>query len=184
MTANAPKSRLRNASMSLDVSRDRGPVSSLDGADFQFAHGDVAPRVWRGAQSVCSDFARWSRTARRTDESLQMSNARLLGRGVCGDRAHRRLACARERLCKFWDVVTIPEESLHCFKLRLEGAACGWTARGFDGKNGAMGVDDDASNTILLTNNKPQYDREFWDRLWSKTLREQAEKVASRPPNA
>ena len=47
-----------------------------------------------------------------------------------------------------------------------------------------MGVDDDASNTRLFTNDKPQYDPEFWDRLWSKTLREHAEKVASRPPNA
>jgi len=85
--------------LSLAVSRDRGLVPSLTGLNLQFARGDVAPRMLRGAQSVCSDFARWSRTARRTDgtdESLQMSNARLLGRGVCGDRPHRRLACARE----------------------------------------------------------------------------------------
>lgn len=30
---------------------------------------------------------------------------------------------------------------------------------------------------------KPTYDRSFWEQLWSKTLREQAEKVARRPPN-
>jgi SAM-dependent methyltransferase len=31
---------------------------------------------------------------------------------------------------------------------------------------------------------KPKFDRDFWEQLWSKTLREQADKVASRPPNA
>ena len=30
----------------------------------------------------------------------------------------------------------------------------------------------------------PKFDQEFWEQLWSKTLREQAEKVARRPPNA
>jgi len=88
--------------MSPDVSRDRGLVPSLTGLNLQFARGDVAPRVLRGAQSVCRDFAGWSRTARRADESLQRSNARLLGRGVCDDRPHSRLACARETLCTFW----------------------------------------------------------------------------------
>lgn len=31
---------------------------------------------------------------------------------------------------------------------------------------------------------KPTFDQEFWEQLWSKTLREHAERVASRPPNA
>lgn len=31
---------------------------------------------------------------------------------------------------------------------------------------------------------KPTYDQEFWEQLWSKTLREQADKVARRPPHA
>ena len=31
---------------------------------------------------------------------------------------------------------------------------------------------------------KPLYDQDYWERLWSKTLREHADKVASRPPNA
>jgi 2-polyprenyl-3-methyl-5-hydroxy-6-metoxy-1,4-benzoquinol methylase len=31
---------------------------------------------------------------------------------------------------------------------------------------------------------KPQYDQDYWQQLWSKTLREHADKVASRPPNA
>jgi 2-polyprenyl-3-methyl-5-hydroxy-6-metoxy-1,4-benzoquinol methylase len=30
---------------------------------------------------------------------------------------------------------------------------------------------------------KPKYDRDFWEQLWSKTLREQGDKVARRPPN-
>jgi SAM-dependent methyltransferase len=30
---------------------------------------------------------------------------------------------------------------------------------------------------------KPTYDREFWEQLWSKTLREHADIVAQRPPN-
>lgn len=30
----------------------------------------------------------------------------------------------------------------------------------------------------------PKYDQEFWEQLWSKTLREHAGKVASRPPHA
>jgi SAM-dependent methyltransferase len=30
----------------------------------------------------------------------------------------------------------------------------------------------------------PKFDQEFWEQLWSKTLREQGEKVARRPPNA
>ena len=84
-----------------DVARSR-TCAVADGLNFQFARGDITPRVLRGAQSVCSDFARWSR-ARRTDESLQMrSNARLLERGVCGPWPHRRLVCARETLYKFW----------------------------------------------------------------------------------
>src|SRR6478609_9768187 len=29
-----------------------------------------------------------------------------------------------------------------------------------------------------------KFDRDFWQQLWSKTLREQPDKVASRPPNA
>jgi 2-polyprenyl-3-methyl-5-hydroxy-6-metoxy-1,4-benzoquinol methylase len=31
---------------------------------------------------------------------------------------------------------------------------------------------------------KPTYDQGFWEQLWEKTLREHAEKVAQRPPNA
>jgi 2-polyprenyl-3-methyl-5-hydroxy-6-metoxy-1,4-benzoquinol methylase len=31
---------------------------------------------------------------------------------------------------------------------------------------------------------KPRFDRDFWEQLWSKTLREHADKLASRPPNA
>lgn len=31
---------------------------------------------------------------------------------------------------------------------------------------------------------EPSYDRDFWEQLWSTTLREQADKVANRPPNA
>lgn len=31
---------------------------------------------------------------------------------------------------------------------------------------------------------KPSYDRSFWEQLWTKTLREHADKVAQRPPNA
>jgi SAM-dependent methyltransferase len=31
---------------------------------------------------------------------------------------------------------------------------------------------------------KPTYDQSFWEHLWSKTLREHADKVAQRPPNA
>jgi 2-polyprenyl-3-methyl-5-hydroxy-6-metoxy-1,4-benzoquinol methylase len=30
----------------------------------------------------------------------------------------------------------------------------------------------------------PKFDQEFWEQLWSKTLRDQGEKVARRPPNA
>jgi 2-polyprenyl-3-methyl-5-hydroxy-6-metoxy-1,4-benzoquinol methylase len=30
----------------------------------------------------------------------------------------------------------------------------------------------------------PKFDRGFWEELWAKTLREHADKVASRPPNA
>jgi 2-polyprenyl-3-methyl-5-hydroxy-6-metoxy-1,4-benzoquinol methylase len=30
----------------------------------------------------------------------------------------------------------------------------------------------------------PRFDRDFWEQLWSKTLREHGDKVASRPPNA
>lgn len=30
---------------------------------------------------------------------------------------------------------------------------------------------------------KPTYDQSFWEQLWSKTLREHADKVAQRPPN-
>lgn len=30
----------------------------------------------------------------------------------------------------------------------------------------------------------PKYDQEFWEQLWSKTLREHGDKVAKRPPNA
>lgn len=31
---------------------------------------------------------------------------------------------------------------------------------------------------------RPTFDQDFWDQLWSKTLREQGDKVARRPPNA
>ena len=31
---------------------------------------------------------------------------------------------------------------------------------------------------------KPTYDQSFWEQRWSKTLREHADKVAQRPPNA
>ena len=31
---------------------------------------------------------------------------------------------------------------------------------------------------------EPKFDQNFWEQLWSKTLREQGDKVASRPPNA
>jgi 2-polyprenyl-3-methyl-5-hydroxy-6-metoxy-1,4-benzoquinol methylase len=31
---------------------------------------------------------------------------------------------------------------------------------------------------------KPKFDQEFWEQLWTKTLREHADKVARRPPNA
>lgn len=31
---------------------------------------------------------------------------------------------------------------------------------------------------------RPTHDRSFWEELWSKTLREHADKVAARPPNA
>jgi 2-polyprenyl-3-methyl-5-hydroxy-6-metoxy-1,4-benzoquinol methylase len=31
---------------------------------------------------------------------------------------------------------------------------------------------------------KSKFDQDFWEQLWSKTLREQADKVARRPPNA
>lgn len=31
---------------------------------------------------------------------------------------------------------------------------------------------------------KPSYDHDFWENLWSKTLREHGDKVSSRPPNA
>lgn len=30
----------------------------------------------------------------------------------------------------------------------------------------------------------PRFDHDYWDRLWSKTLREQADVIARRPPNA
>lgn len=30
---------------------------------------------------------------------------------------------------------------------------------------------------------KPSYDREFWEQLWAKTLRDHPEKIAQRPPN-
>jgi 2-polyprenyl-3-methyl-5-hydroxy-6-metoxy-1,4-benzoquinol methylase len=30
----------------------------------------------------------------------------------------------------------------------------------------------------------PQFDQDFWQQLWTKTLREHADKVAHRPPNA
>lgn len=32
--------------------------------------------------------------------------------------------------------------------------------------------------------NKPAFNQEFWEQLWSRTLREHADKVARRPPNA
>jgi len=32
--------------------------------------------------------------------------------------------------------------------------------------------------------NENKFDRDFWEQLWSKTLREQPDKVARRPPNA
>lgn len=31
---------------------------------------------------------------------------------------------------------------------------------------------------------KPAYDQDFWEQLWSKTLRDHADKVAGRPPSA
>ncbi len=31
---------------------------------------------------------------------------------------------------------------------------------------------------------QPEFDQDFWEQLWSKTLREQADKVVRRPPNA
>ena len=31
---------------------------------------------------------------------------------------------------------------------------------------------------------QPKFDQDFWEQLWSKTLREHADKVAHRPPNA
>jgi 2-polyprenyl-3-methyl-5-hydroxy-6-metoxy-1,4-benzoquinol methylase len=31
---------------------------------------------------------------------------------------------------------------------------------------------------------KPKFDQDYWEQLWSKTLREHADKVAHRPPNA
>src|SRR5688572_28590372 len=31
---------------------------------------------------------------------------------------------------------------------------------------------------------KPSFDQAFWEQLWAKTLRERADTVASRPPNA
>ncbi len=31
---------------------------------------------------------------------------------------------------------------------------------------------------------QPKFDRDFWEQLWSKTLRENADKLAQRPPNA
>ena len=31
---------------------------------------------------------------------------------------------------------------------------------------------------------KPRFDQDFWEQLWSKTLRDHADKVARRPPNA
>jgi 2-polyprenyl-3-methyl-5-hydroxy-6-metoxy-1,4-benzoquinol methylase len=31
---------------------------------------------------------------------------------------------------------------------------------------------------------QPKFDQDFWEQLWSKTLREHADRVASRPPNA
>lgn len=31
---------------------------------------------------------------------------------------------------------------------------------------------------------RPEFDQDFWEQLWAKTLREQADKVARRPPNA
>src|SRR5689334_3485890 len=30
---------------------------------------------------------------------------------------------------------------------------------------------------------RPSYDHDFWENLWSKTLREHADKVSKRPPN-
>jgi len=31
---------------------------------------------------------------------------------------------------------------------------------------------------------KPKFDQDFWEQLWSKTLREHGDKLARRPPNA
>ena len=31
---------------------------------------------------------------------------------------------------------------------------------------------------------KPKYDQDYWEQLWSRTLREHADKIAQRPPNA
>jgi 2-polyprenyl-3-methyl-5-hydroxy-6-metoxy-1,4-benzoquinol methylase len=37
---------------------------------------------------------------------------------------------------------------------------------------------------IATVMTKPKFDQDFWEQLWSKTLREHADKVASRPPSA
>ena len=31
---------------------------------------------------------------------------------------------------------------------------------------------------------KPKFDQDYWEQLWSKTLREHSDQVARRPPNA
>ncbi|MBS0419942.1 MAG: class I SAM-dependent methyltransferase [Proteobacteria bacterium] len=40
------------------------------------------------------------------------------------------------------------------------------------------------SGTLFVDMNQRTYDRSFWEQLWSKTLREQPDKVARRQPNA
>jgi 2-polyprenyl-3-methyl-5-hydroxy-6-metoxy-1,4-benzoquinol methylase len=37
---------------------------------------------------------------------------------------------------------------------------------------------------VDIANTASKIDQDFWEQLWSKTLREQADKVARRPPNA
>jgi len=101
--------------MSPDVSRDRGLAPSLTGLNLQFARGNVAARMLRGAQWSAATSPGGVALRGAPTKSLQRGNARLLGRGICGGRSHSRLACARETLCKLWDVVKIPAEVFHYF---------------------------------------------------------------------
>jgi len=74
--------------------------------------------------------ARSNRTARRTDECLQGSNARLFGRGVCGDwPTTGDWPTQARRSANSGDVVTISAEGLHYsvdrFPTRLRAIARG-----------------------------------------------------------